>query len=498
MLKNKITLTILIIFMIISSYLLFRVLGIHLNIIVMSSYIIFTVFLSSRKIYFWFLLFPIVFIVSIYLPIGFLFGPITSEYLISVYSTNNTETSDFLSKLPIKYICYSLLIISSYIFWGIVVVNKRYIKIKNTRIKFLCLLASILFLLKLTFFVDLYFSTKEAYKELNVFTEQIKRNDWEIIGVNNKYKNYVLILGESGSKFYHGVYNHKIDTTPFLSSVNSVIVDGMLSPATHTIPSLTKMLTLQKNFTPQYNLNIIDLVNDAGFTSYWISNQNYVGQYETPNTSIGIKSKHYYFQKNFDATTTTDYDLLPVFKDMLKKSLNNKRNFFVIHLHDLHPYEVCDVVKRYKKYGYSVIQTTDYNYINCYMSIVTFTDKLIHGIYDSLEETGQSFSIIYISDHGIRIRNTTDKNSQLMHSDKQEGYHIPLIKISSDDKSKKIIQTYKTGLFFTNGLSTWMGIDTKNIDKKYDLFIQSKFDNAEEKNHIEKVISLPLQNIFKE
>ncbi|WP_176700250.1 sulfatase-like hydrolase/transferase, partial [Gilliamella sp. App2-1] len=103
-------------------------------------------------------------------------------------------------------------------------------------------------------------STKNAITELKDFKENINKNDWHVVNVNNKYKNYVLIIGESGSKFYHGLYGYKPDTTPFLSNVNGTIVDGMLSPATHTIPSLTRVLTLQNNFKPKYNLNLIDLV----------------------------------------------------------------------------------------------------------------------------------------------------------------------------------------------------------------------------------------------
>lgn len=57
-----------------------------------------------------------------------------------------------------------------------------------------------------------------------------------------------------------------------------------------------------------------------------------------------------------------------------------------------------------------------------------------------------------------------------MHSEEREGYHIPLIKMSSNDTSREIIKINKTGLFFTNVIATWLGIETTNIKQKYDLF----------------------------
>lgn len=129
-----------------------------------------------------------------------------------------------------------------------------------------------------------------------------------------------MIIGESGSKFYHGMYDYKPNTTLFLSHVNGTVIDGMLSPATHTIHSLMRFLTLQENFKPKFNLNLVNLINDAGFTSYWISNQNYVGKHAIPITNIGLKSNYSFFQKMIDAETTTDYNLLLKFKEYLQLS----------------------------------------------------------------------------------------------------------------------------------------------------------------------------------
>jgi len=477
-------------------WLLFRSIDIKYSIINIVTFICLLLFISQFKKLYWFLFFPIIVFLSLYLPIGLKFGFITSDYLITLYSTNTAESTDFLSKISIKYILYSLYLLFYFGFWGKVFVNKNNLKINNKLILVVCFIGSVLFIPNLVFFKELYFATKNAIIELNDFRENINKNDWNIVSVKNQYKNYVLIIGESGSKFYHGMYDYKPDTTPFLSHVNGTVIDGMFSPATHTVPSLMRFLTLQENFKPKYNLNLVDLINDAGFTSYWISNQNYVGKHATPITSIGLKSNYSFFQKMIDAETTTDYDLLGKFKEYLQLSRKKDRNFFVVHLHDPHPYEVCDVLKRYERFNFPTKYTKDYRNINCYNQIINFEDKLIRDIYNELKGTNESFSIIYFSDHGIKAQNFKNKNSELMHSEEQEGYHIPLIKMSSDDTSREVIKINKTGLFFTNGVATWLGIETTNIKQKYDLFSNIPFDNEEEITHIKKVKSLPLQPVI--
>jgi glucan phosphoethanolaminetransferase (alkaline phosphatase superfamily) len=481
-----------------SLWLLFRCIDIRFNIINIATSICFILFVSQYKWLYWFIFFPVIVFLSLYLPIGLRFGFITSDYLITLYSTNTAESADFLSKISVKYIVYSIFLLTYFIIWGKFLVNKKKLKTKNKPILIIYLIGGIIFVPNLVFFYELYFSITKAITELNDFKQNINKNDWKITNVNNKYKNYVLIIGESGSKFHHGLYGYSPDTTPFLSHVNSTVVNGMLSPATHTIPSLIRNLTLQENFKPRYNLNLVDLVNTAGFTSYWISNQNYVGQYATPITAIGLKSNYSFFQKKIDAKTTTDYDLLEVFKKYLRSSHDNNRNFFIIHLHDLHPYEVCDVIKRYQRFNFPIKLTKKYRNINCYNQIMYFTDKLIKEIYNELKETNESFSMIYFSDHGIKARNFKDTNTELMHSEDQEGYHIPLIRISSDDTSRQIINIHKTGLFFTNGMATWLGIDTTNIKQKYDLFSNVPFNNEEEINHISNIKSLPLQPVMED
>lgn len=70
--------------------------------------------------------------------------------------------------------------------------------------------------------------------------------------------------------------------------MNSTIIDGLNSAGNNTIGSLRLMLTQsdKEKLEPNYGLNLVGLAKSAGFKTYWISNQGYIGKHDTPITFI--------------------------------------------------------------------------------------------------------------------------------------------------------------------------------------------------------------------
>lgn len=48
---------------------------------------------------------------------------------------------------------------------------------------------------------------------------------------------------------------------------------------------------------PQYDKNFIDLANQSGLQTYWLSNQGYLGEHDTPLTAIAKKVQIHSFLK---------------------------------------------------------------------------------------------------------------------------------------------------------------------------------------------------------
>ena len=301
-----------------------------------------------------------------------------------------------------------------------------------------------------------------------------ERNDWDVTNVDSQYDTYVLVIGESARKDYHGAYGYSMANTPFMSTTKGVIVDGLTSGGTNTVASLRLMLTEsdKEKWIPRYEKTFIDIANSAQINTIWISNQGFFGTYDTPITHIAQKSQKRKFIKagDYASKNTDDLILLPEFKRFLNKEVKGPQ-LIVLHLYGSHP-NVCD-----RLHGFTPNYTVDNQYyrdIACYVTSIHKTDHFLQQVKEALDQYANNFdkrySMIYFSDHGLAHRELDGRMTINNNFAVKQHYDIPLIKISSDDTERVVIKRQKSGLNFTKGLAHWMGIEAAQISEAYDLF----------------------------
>ena len=436
--------------------------------------------LSSSKKAFYFFLLPLAIIHAIYTPAGLNFGAPSYQYIASVFATDLLETKEFLQQMPVSSyliaIAIPLLLVAQYKI-------SRIHDIQFHRNKGFIALAGVL----LAYHLPVAKPLKEAVesgvkitKEMAALKELSKSNNWGSSTLtNSKYDDYVMILGESARKDYHHAYGYPVENTPFMSSAKGTLIDGMTSAGTNTIASLRLMLTLpdKEKWEPHYDLSLMDLVKSAGVKTYWISNQGFLGEYDTPVSSLASKSDETIFLKNggsFNSTNYSDFDLLPKFAQVLEDPVQGKR-FIVLHLYGSHPL-ACDRVEDYPKIFKAGEIKPQYDYLNCYVSSIKKTDDFLKRTYEQLkaneQKTGRSFSMIYFSDHGL-CHQKNEKDGALLFNQNchsQLHHNIPLFKISSDDTERHQYKVFKSGLNFLEGIAHWIGIQNPKLDSEVDLF----------------------------
>jgi len=294
--------------------------------------------------------------------------------------------------------------------------------------------------------------------------------------VSNKYDTYVLVIGESARKDYHHGYGYPVENTPFMSSSNGTLIDGLKSSAGGSVESLTRMLTLTSdNGDKDYTRTIIKLLSKAGFKTYWLSNSGHLGYGDTPISAIANGSDDVFYLKigDYNYTNTYDNELLPRFKEILQDNAQKKqKKFIVLHLIGSH-FDSC------KRLGDKKVLLDEvgerFANINCYITSIYNTDNLLKHVYSELlgnyEKFEESFSLVYFADHGLaHLEN--DKEIQITNTGKDSSlyhYDVPLFKVSSDDERLECT-SFKSGFNFTKGIANWVGIVSKDIDANYSLF----------------------------
>lgn len=150
---------------------------------------------------------------------------------------------------------------------------------------------------------------------------------------------------------------------------------------------------------PQYQDNFVTLANRAGFQTWWFSNQGQIGEYDTAIASIAKRADEAHFLKNgdFEADKNTRDDALLTMTAQVLATERTQPQLIVLHLMGSHP-RACD--RTQGKYA-TFVQSKE---TSCYLYTMTQTDDLLRQLYTQLRHSGDSFSLVYFSDHGLAFK----------------------------------------------------------------------------------------------
>ncbi|MCK3655929.1 hypothetical protein A4G19_09190 [Pasteurellaceae bacterium Macca] len=455
------------------------------------------IWLNQSKLLFWGLLLPLVSLYALYAPIGLTFGPPSYQYAASVFATDLNEGKEFFQQIPFWHSMAGVGIFVG--LFALQIFSKKRPLVAFQHPYFLG--ASALFIFICTppfqFLQESYTATMQVKRELDKLNSLTIASEWgnSTLSPQSRYDDYVLVIGESARKDYHHAYGYPVENTPFMSSAKGTLIDGLTAGGTNTIASLKLMLTHPdaEKWEGNYHLTLIDLIKSAGIPTYWISNQGYLGTYDTPISSIANKSDEKIFLKAGDSLNQniSDFKLLPQFEQLISRPTKGKR-FIVLHLYGSHPV-TCDRLTDFPTIFAENDLPKKYHNVNCYVSSIKKTDKLLEQVYQTLKNNeqnqGRRFSLVYFADHGL-AHQISEENIVIHNSSGKSKRHfdVPLFKISSDDNQRHEYHAFKSGLNFTNALANWVGIQNPRLNPQLDLFsFQADPDDYGLTQQIEKI-----------
>ncbi len=410
-------------------------------------------------------------IAAVYFPISQIFGPPDYTIISAAFYTNKGEASDLLKTLPTIYYLGSLFIILLGVALSKMRLNPPIIRIKLI-ISFVVI--SLFFApLKLALTEGKFDITQigftpvrfllDSYKSMHSISEQYKefekvlsqKDSWQDVSAHPRYQTYILVIGESARKDMMHNYGFPINNTPFASQTNGLFFNNYISAGPATVISLTHTLAVHHDNKIQLQDNIITLAKKSGFYTWWISNQGYLGEFDTPISSIGKSADSSLFLQTINLARykdANDKELLPFVQSAITSTATHKPKLIVVHLIGSHP-PFC---KRTHNQFDIFFHSKD---LSCYIKTMQNTDTVLKKIVEMAKATGNSWSMMYFSDHGLG-----QVKGILEHTDKyQQDYRVPMFIISSDDTQKKTITAYRSALNFLFIFAQWTGINAQGL-----------------------------------
>lgn len=215
----------------------------------------------------------------------------------------------------------------------------------------------------------------------------------------------VVVIGESSDRNHYSLYGYPRKTTPLLEGLRSqlFVFTDVISPHAHTSASLYKVMTFSSHTEPHYRCTVADVFNKAGFSTILLSNQAYLGEYETTTSALFSNCT----QKDYSNMGTTSFYQSSYHDGILLKKLDavfarKGKTVVFVHLlgsHGKYDKRYPDAFARFKDappYGKPEQVAT----INHYDNSIAYTDFILTRIIEKLRTVTRPSAMIYFSDHG--------------------------------------------------------------------------------------------------
>lgn len=422
------------------------------------------IFSSYRVTYRWIVL-PLSVLLAAYFPIGRYYGMPSYQFISSLLATNLQESYEFLGTFPFYLVLLASLIpIGCYLIYRLLA--RLHFTLSSHPIFLFCYGFVALALCDMGQFGHrlqaAIHETHQEQKAISAFSQQVAWQNVHTLPTSSEdAQTYVLVIGESLRRDYMQVYGYPVANTPFLAQSPGLFIRGLHSANVFTIGSLRLMLTQGYDGQPNYSKTIVGLANQAGFETYWISNQGSIGEHDTPVTAIASQAQHRTFIHPGDYTfgNYPDFALLSPIQRVLQQKSTKKR-LIIVHLLGSHP-DVCQRA-RYSPQRWPV-DNARYREVECYVASIRATDAFLEKLTGLLQATQAPYSLLFFADHGLSHR--VDASTVTLDQSRPGRFHtdVPLILLGSHWHQHQEVNVHKNGRQFIQGLASWLNLTADGL-----------------------------------
>jgi glucan phosphoethanolaminetransferase (alkaline phosphatase superfamily) len=227
---------------------------------------------------------------------------------------------------------------------------------------------------------------------------------------------YVVVVGETSRRIDWSLFGYPRATTPRLDAIKNdlILFERVSSNATNTILSVPLALTRATPATREVarsEKSIITLLKQAGFETFWISNQERSDALFNPISQIAIEADHVSFPGDIHSGERGDgfdSNLLTRLNGALASLRKDAKAVIFLHMEGSHfgykeRYPAAFSVFRRGQGAPRALPERAMQLVDEYDNSIYFTDHNIRGVIDRLALCGCKAGMIFFSDHGERL-----------------------------------------------------------------------------------------------
>ncbi|NVM75928.1 glucan phosphoethanolaminetransferase (alkaline phosphatase superfamily) [Duganella sp. SG902] len=345
----------------------------------------------------------------------------------------------------------------------------------------------------------------DFYKEREYLADLGRRSRSFTFGAHQPQKNdapeiVIMVIGESSRYDRWGINGYSRDTTPLLrQEPNLVTLPDVITSVSATrlsVPVIISrkpaMQALKDGF---YEKSFLTAYKEAGFKTFWLSNQISFGQFDTPVSVFAKEANVIQFMNLGGFTNNSNFD--QILLEPLRHAIGDPAPKKLIVLHTLGNH--WNYSQRYPKefdkwqpslFGVDKPVYTDLKIKpqlnNSYDNSILYTDWFLSQVIRQLKDTQQLSSMVYVADHGQTLYDGSCNIAFHGHNTQYE-FHVPAMVWYSDlykerypEKVRQLLRHRKARLATENMFHTLLDLgDIQYDDQK----LEWSFLNKQFKQH---------------
>ncbi|MGV7208090.1 phosphoethanolamine transferase [Oxalobacteraceae bacterium A2-2] len=255
----------------------------------------------------------------------------------------------------------------------------------------------------------------------------------------------VMVIGESSRYDRWSLNGYKRDTNPLLKNeANLITLADMITPVSATrlsVPVIISrkpaMQSLKDGF---YEKSFLTAYKEAGFKTWWLSNQISFGQFDTPVSVFAKEADVIQFMNLGGFTNNSNFD--QILLDPLRLAMADpaKKKLIVLHTLGNHWNYSQRYPREFDKWQPSLFGVDKPVYTdlkikpqlnNSYDNSILYTDWFLSRVVGQLKDSNQLAAMMYVADHGQTLYDNSCNLAFHGHNTQFE-FHVPALVWYSD------------------------------------------------------------------
>lgn len=228
----------------------------------------------------------------------------------------------------------------------------------------------------------------------------------------NMPRTLVLVIGESTTRTRMSLYGYERNTTPLLDQLyqqdkNLIKFNDVITSRPYTIEVLQQVLTFADEQHPDLYLqspSIIQIMKQAGYKTYWITNQQTMTARNTMLTMFSQQADKQFYLNNDRNQNSRQYDevVLEPFKQVLNDQ--DEKKFIIVHLLGTHMNYRYRFPEQYKQFTSAPknfnLDNKELEHYNNYDNAESYNDFVVSQLIHTFADSKPNGFLLYFSDHG--------------------------------------------------------------------------------------------------